>query len=111
MDIAQRPLARLLNQKVEIQRLAQTGSTDKESYQTHLSNIDANIQPLDDRYGEDFDGNFGKDYLMFTALIDVQEQDKVIDEDGTEYRVVGVERFFESEEHGHIELIIRRFYD
>jgi len=97
-------IERNYNKTVNTQRL-EDESGNVESYQEYLSAVPCMIQPLDETFSEDIDGNFGKDYLMFCGICDILEGDKIIDDDA-EYKVSGIERF----DHGrnaHLELRIR----
>ncbi len=97
-------IERNYNKIVQTKRLVDD-SGNTESYQYNLYSVDCMIQPLDETFTEDLDGNFGKDYVMFCPVRDILEGDKIID--GTdEYKVSGLETF----DHGsnrHMELRIR----
>lgn len=94
------------DQSVDVHRLAE--DTDNvETFAAHLSGVACMIQPLDAGYTEDVEGNFGKDFVMFCANVDIKEGDKIID-GSTEYRVVGVE-VFDRGNAQHTELTIRTF--
>lgn len=94
------------NKTVDVMRLETTTGTDNEAFgATHLIGISCCIQPLDDSFGEDLSGSYGKDSLMFCAVQDIKEGDKIVD-GATEYRVVGIESFFFINQ-SHMELRIR----
>lgn len=73
-------------------RLVAAASADTERYSLYLSSVPCQIQPLDDSSVENLDGSAGKDFLMFSDLIDIKQEDKVND-GGTIYLVVGVEHY------------------
>lgn len=96
------------NKSVTVQRLAdeeESGYT--EAYEDYITNVACHIQPLDDSYGQDIEGNFGKDWLMFCAVADIAEGDRIID-GSEEYRVVSVESYRFLGEPRHMELRIRK---
>lgn len=95
------------NKVVEVERLTDDESGDTQEYGVHLADVACMIQPLDDNFSEDIDGNFGKDYLMFSAPLDIKEGDRIID-GATEYRVVGFESF-DLTDQAHMEVRIREF--
>ena len=100
------PISQFFDNTVDIKRLgATTGEDDTESWATHLEGVTCQIQPLEDSYGEDIEGSYGKDFLMFCSVIDVKQGDKVID-NSTEYIVQGVESY-SWQGFSHIELRIR----
>ena len=87
----------LFDRTVSVYRLTQdTGESpaDIEEYilVDGLSSVRCQIQPLDDAYGEDFSGAYGKDFLMFCQENGIMEKDKIIDGDN-EYIVGGVENY------------------
>jgi hypothetical protein len=94
----------LFDKTVDVWRLNDE-SPDVEEYQLHLSDITCNIQPLEDSYGEDLQGSYGKDFVMFCLDHDIQEKDKIID-GLLEYLVVGVERY-DFLGYEHMEMRIR----
>jgi len=65
---------------------------DTEEYRLYLENIPCQIQPLEDSFGEDISGSYGKDFLMFCGVCDIKEKDKIIDGE-LEYIVNGVEEY------------------
>ncbi len=71
------------------------------------SSVPLCVHPLDDRYTEDENGSFGKDFLMICGVRDIKEGDKIVI--GTDsYRVVGIE-IFNRGSNQHAEAIIRIF--
>jgi hypothetical protein len=96
------------NKTVTVQRLTDDEESGYiEGYTTLATDVPCHIQPLDDSYSQDIEGNFGKEWLMFCCYRDVLEGDRIID--GTdEYRVVGVEKFNFLGQNRHMELRIRR---
>lgn len=93
---------------VDIQRFDDNESGDGEAYGPHLSAVPCHIQPLDESYNEDLTGSFGKDSLMFCAVQDIVEGDRVID-GSDEYRVYGVKSYNFLGKNRHMELRIRKF--
>lgn len=102
------PIAQFFDNSVEVKRLKDTAGTDNEDFQDHLVGDDAvscMIQPLDDSYGEDLVGSYGKDFTMFCLVVDIKQGDKIVD-DGVEYIVQGVESY-SFQGFSHLELRIR----
>lgn len=66
--------------------------TDTEEYQSYLDDIPCLIYPLEDSYGEDIQGSYGKDFIMICGILDIKEKDKVID-GWDEYIVVGLKEY------------------
>lgn len=98
-------IADQFDKTVDVKRLIDD-SGNTETYDDHLDDVPCMIQPLDEAYNQDIDGNFGKDFLMFCSVCDIMENDRIID--GTdEYRVVGIESFEFLNEPRHMELRIR----
>ena len=84
-------------------------SGDTEGYAPHLELVPCHLQPLDESFGQDLDGSFGKDSLIFCDAQDILEDDRIeIEEVG--YRVVGVESFKFLGKPRHMELRVRRFH-
>jgi len=98
-------IERNYNKIVKTERLYDD-SGNTESYQDNILDVDCMIQPLDESFSEDLDGNFGKDYLMFCDVLDILEGDKIID-GADEYKVSGVEKFENDRRNSHLELRIR----
>jgi len=72
-----------------IDRLATT-TGNKKVFISHIATLSCHIQPANDQISGDIPGGFGKDSIMFTGDLDIQEGDRVMV--GTdEYRVVGTE--------------------
>lgn len=96
----------------KVYRLQNTESGDAgdEDYGVHINRVRCHIQPLDDSFSEDIQGQFGKDYILICDIHDILEGDKV--EIGSDtYRVVGVESFSSDVAGGeaHLELRIREY--
>ena len=72
-----------------IERLAVVEG-NKKAFSSHLSSVSCLIQPLSDEVSEDMTGSFGKDFLMLSPVVDIQEGDRVII-DTEEYRVMATE--------------------
>lgn len=98
------------NQIVSVSRLTPTVNNTEE-YASHLTGVRASIQPLDDSFSEDIVGSMGKDRLMFCAVLDIVENDKVTF-DSKVYRVVAIENFndFRRQEQ-HMEVLIREYLE
>ena len=72
-----------------VERLAiVTGN--KKAFTSHLASVPCLIQPLNDEVSQDMTGAFGKDFLMLSPIVDIQEGDRVVI-DSEEYRVMGTE--------------------
>ncbi len=102
------PIDQFFTSEVEVKRLEDTTDTDNEAFQDHLvgtSAIKCQIQPLDDSYNEDLEGSYGKDFVMFCAVVDIKQGDKIVN-DSVEYIVVGVESY-DWQGFSHMELRIR----
>ena len=98
------------NQIIDVTRLTPTVNNTEE-YDDHLSSVRCSIQPLDDSFNEDQKGSFGKDRLMFCAVVDIKENDKVLF-DGTTYRVVAVESFNDfRRQQQQMEILIREYIE
>lgn len=97
------------DREVTTKRLAGVPDTDKDAYEEYLEGVSCHIQPLDESFSEDIQGNFGKDWLMFCEVADILEDDLVIDGE-VQYKVVGVEKFFFLGQNRHMEVRLRRFY-
>jgi len=98
------------NQTVSVSRLA-SGSNDRESYVDHLSCVHCSIQVLDDSFNEDLAGSMGKDRLMFCAVQDIREGDRVTF-NLKDYRVVALENFNDFQrQYQHMEVLIREYID
>lgn len=93
------------NKTVDIQRLTD-GDGNFEEYDDHIDDLACMIQPLDDSFSEDIDGNFGKSWLMFCSVQDILEGDRVVYGD-TQYKVVGVESHSFLGQSRHMEVTIR----
>jgi len=97
------------NKTVTVLRLKDdTVDSDKEAYDTHIVSLSCHIQPLDDSYTGDVEGNFGKDSVLFCDVNDILESDRVVDGAVT-YQIVGLEKFNFLGEDRHMELRIRQF--
>lgn len=92
---------------IKTQRLTDE-SGDREYFDDYLTGVACHIQPLEESFIEDLDGNFGKDWIMFCGVLDIKEGDRIID-GTTEYKVVGVESFKFLDEDRHMEIRIRKW--
>jgi hypothetical protein len=100
------PIEDQYNLFVDIERL-DDDSGNTETYFPHIDDYPCTIQPLDDAYSQDVDGNFGKEWLMIGGKADVLEGDRAINRTtGDEYRITAVE-LMEFMNHSHIECRIR----
>ncbi len=95
----------LFDKIVNTRRLTDVLYTDTEVYADFLTGVSCNIQPLEDSYSQDFDGNYGLDFLMFCKSNDIDIKDKIIYND-IEYIVVGKEHYSLLGKE-HLELRIR----
>lgn len=95
------------NSTVDVERIATTTGA-KKAFTSHLSSIACHIQPLTAEYASAGEFIFGKDYLMFCSVVDIQEGDRV--DDGTnEYRVIAVEKLQYQARQNHLEVVLRIF--
>jgi len=94
------------NKMVDTQRVVDD-SGNTEVYDDHITDLPCHIQPFDDAYSQDIDGNFGKEWLMFCDVCDILEGDRIVD-GAIEYKVVSVESFEFLGQPRHMELRIRR---
>ncbi len=101
------------NEQVTINRLeAPVGDSGKRGFEEHLTAVDCEIQPLESSISRDISVGFGKDYLMICAVIDIEEGDRVIRADGSEWRITGLEKFDDdniADDDKHLEISIRAF--
>jgi hypothetical protein len=94
------------NKTVSTKRLSPVSGTNKEEYIASLGSVACLIQPDEVSYSEDVEGQFGKNFVMFCAIVDIKDGDIVVD--GTdEYKVIGSERF-DFMGHSHMELELRQ---
>lgn len=95
---------------VRVDRLTDVDSGDagEEEYTVHLTALPCHIQPLEDSFSEDLTGQFGKDHILFCAVNDILEGDRITDGSDV-YRVVGVEQFKFLGENRHMEIRIREY--
>ena len=103
------PISQFFDNEVDVYRLADTADTDNQAWAVHLTGtqeVSCQIQPLDDSYGEDLEGSYGKDFVMFCSVVDIKQGDKIVD-GSTEYLVVGVESY-SFQGFSHMELTIRK---
>lgn len=96
----------MYNKIVDTQRVVDD-SGNTEVYENHIEDLPCHIQPFDDAFSQDIDGNFGKDWLMFCDVVDILEGDRIVD-GAIEYKVVSVESFEFLGAPRHMELRIRR---
>lgn len=102
------PISQFFDNEVDVYRLTDTADTDNEAWVAHLdgtSAVSCQIQPLEDAYSEDLEGSYGKDFLMFCAVVDILVGDKIVD-GSAEYIVKGVESY-SWQGFSHMELRIR----
>lgn len=96
----------LFDKTITTKRLADVAGTDNEKFEDYLAGVSCHIQPLEESFGEDLEGSYGKSFLMFSEVVDIIEGDKVID-GSDEYMVVGKESYDFMGEN-HLEIIIRK---
>lgn len=97
----------LYNKTCTVERLAVTTGAKKE-YASHLTGVLCHIQPLTSEYANAGDFIFGKDWLLFCDIVDIQEGDRIT-EGGVEYRVISVESLDFQGRQPHNEVVIRVF--
>lgn len=90
-----------------IEVLENTGVTVRKEYQDYLTNVPCLIQPLEAQVTPDFEGSFGKDFLVMCGIADIKETDRILI-DGLEYRITGIERH-DWQGHSHLEITVRIF--
>lgn len=96
--------------EVNYTRTVTTQRKSGQVYEDHLEDIACHIQPLDESYTEDLQGNFGKNWLMFCPVLDILEGDRIVEGDET-YRVVTVKSFNFLHQDRHMEIQIRKSND
>lgn len=80
----------LLTHRITTYRNKPNGIGIQRSYMTQLLNVPAMIQPLSPEYAAKINEVFGRTYNLFLPLgTDVQMTDKIVDQDGKEYRITG----------------------
>jgi len=100
------------NKTISTKRIDDTESGDpgSEQYETLLTGVRCHIQPFEESYNEDIDGNFAKDWIMFCDVLDIQEGDLIIEGTNT-YKVIGIRSFNFLCKNRHMELKIRKSND
>lgn len=86
------PLIENFNSTVNVLRLTPIGATQKENYAAHLTGVGCLIVPLDESFGTDLEGSFGKDFSMYCEGTDILEGDKIIN-GALAYKVIGVRSY------------------
>lgn len=89
------PIETFFNKIVSVERLVpndEESPEDTEEYEEHLPDVQCLIYPLDDSYGDDFSGSYGKDSMMICGIQNIREKDKII-EGKNEYEVKGVREY------------------
>jgi len=94
------------NETVVVNRLVASDDDDTESYEEHIARLNCHIQPLEDSYAQDIEGNYGKEWLLMCGVVDIQEGDRIVN-GTTEYRVTGIESYTVQHVAKHMELRIR----
>lgn len=84
-----------------------SGSDIKKDFVQVGDQFSCHFQPLDEAIGQDGQGAFGKNWLIFCALRDIREGDKVVI-DGGEYKVAGVQNY-DFSGNPHLEVLLRAF--
>jgi len=83
--------------------------TNKREYQTNLASVKCHVQADTDDITKDGTATFGKDWLMFCAIVDIIEGDRVTI-GSNKYRVVGVSQYPAlSGRTSHMEVKLRLF--
>jgi hypothetical protein len=82
-------ISRLYDKTARVERLA-ISTGNKKTFEEHLADVPCLIQPLADEVTQDITGAFGKDFLMLSDILDIQEGDRVFI-NSEEYRVMGTE--------------------
>jgi hypothetical protein len=93
---------------VSVERLTAIAETETEEYISHISSLLCHIQPLDESFSEDQPGSFSKDLMMFCAVSDILENDRIVFESNN-YLVVGVNIFNFLGYDRHMEVRIKEF--
>lgn len=95
-------------QSVDVYRLADDTESpnDTESYGAHLESVACCIQPWDMAFRRDFNDGYAKDFVMYCAVVDIQEHDKIID--GTDEYVVSGKKIMDFFGQSHLELQITK---
>lgn len=92
----------------DITRLSPDSDSDfVEEYASHITGLPCYIEPYDDTYNEDLQGNFGKDFYLFCAPADIQEGD-MITISSVKYKVVSLETYNTIGDNRHMEIKIRQ---
>lgn len=78
-----------LNNSLTTYRLAQGAGVTK-TYALNLTDVAVFIQPMSAEYSAKLGMTYGRSFNCYTQIsVDIKKGDKVVDEDGTEYRVTG----------------------
>ncbi len=80
----------------------------KRAYVSNLTAFACHVQPLEAELAQTLPGGIGKNWLMFCSNLDIKENDKLIVNDTTEYRVAGIETYTHSR-NPHMEVILTSF--
>lgn len=99
-------IASLYDKTATVKRLSDA-SNAKRTYGVHIASLPCHVQPQDRSITEDIEGGFGKNQLLFCAVNDIGEGDRIVI-DSEEYRIVGVETF-DIGRNPHMEILIRHF--
>lgn len=95
------------NSTISVERITTTTGA-KKAFTAHLSGIKAHIQPLTAEYAGVGDFMFGKDWLMFCNVFDIQEGDRV--NNGTDtFKVISIEALQFQGRQDHLEVVLRVF--
>lgn len=86
------PLTSMFFHRITTYRL-RAGTGVQKSYTANLRSLPCFIQPMSAEFSTKIDMVFGKSYYCYTSLnADLKQGDKVIDQDGKEYRVSGSQK-------------------
>lgn len=96
-----------MTQKIVISRLAIV-SGDKSAYSTITADY-VNIQRMDDNKVINIGGAIGKTFRMYTEVdADIQKGDKLVDEDGNEYKITAISNPASLGAFQHLECMINK---
>lgn len=79
------------NHQITIYRNRKIGSSNRFSMSATLTAYSIDIQPASDQRTQYTNGRFGATFVAYVdSGVEVKEQDKIVTEDGKNYRVTGV---------------------
>ena len=92
-----------------IKRMTDIVTTEQQELVELHVDVPCHVQPLQDSFTEDVVEGYGKDFLMYCAVLDIQQGDRAF-VDGNEYRIMSIEKYGLRGSH-HLEARIRIFED